>query len=558
MAEKKIVFGIDLGTTYSGVAYVNEHDIPTMQKDLSEGREITPSAVYITENGDISVGQSAKDELVMDPSGYVDLFKRYMGRVSEDLPEQFTLHGKTYRPEQLSAFVLQELKRSVDESSLGGEMEDVVITCPAYFSEAERMATKQAGEMAGLNVMAVIKEPLAAAIDYTHAFGDSGSTFLVYDLGGGTFDATIMAITSDSIQEVVSDGDSQLGGKDWDAALVYELKEQFRAEHPEHQLSLGEEKQLVGWAEEAKKKLTNKETTKVKINLEGNRMVTEISRQMFNELTDDLVERTLDITDALIEKAQAKGISIDTILLVGGSTRMPIIKEKLQAKYGIEPKMHDQDLAVAKGAAIWAVNTYEKNAEFIDNFKNGQVDLETLSNEKKEIIEKSEHYSSDLNTNFAAFGSLAGKEIATVATKTYGVTMYFGEELKIKNIIMKNSDLEEGRVMGQTHGNTMNDGQSAVVFDIFESDDEEEINDYVDQDLKIGTLTMEIGTWLPAGSPVEVTLTLNEEGMINAYAKELTGGSEARAEIKLKGVMTKEEVASIKEENKLITIIDEI
>lgn len=560
----KIVFGIDLGTTYSAVSYVDQYDRAVIHKNLS-GKDITPSAVYINHDGNIAVGESAKEEATMNPEGYVDFFKRYMGTPFEELPEEvqayFTLNGKAHRPEELSSLVLKELKRSVDESSLGVEMEQVVITVPAYFNEAQRMATKTAGELAGLQVMEIIKEPLAAAFDYTQTSGEDNKTFLIYDLGGGTFDATIMSLSSQEVIEVASDGDSQLGGKDWDYRLFEYLRDRFLEEHPDKVLSDGDEKQLQLKAEEVKVKLTNSNETKAKLNFDGNRLVVEISRQEFEEMTRDLLDRSLTITDSLVALATEKGYTIDTILMVGGSTRMPMIKEALKERYGLDPKTHDPDQAVAKGAAVWAVFAYEKGQKIVEKLATGQITEEELSKEEQEIVKHRFSFEEKLQTSVAQFESLSNKEIVTAATKTYGIRLLDADNKRIiKNLIIKNSPLHGGQVIGTTLGSTSTPNQTELYMPIYESDEMDEIvpyNEYMEEQ-KIGEIFMELPPGLELYSPIEVKLTLNDQGLLYAYVEEKIHGRKAEAELQLRGMMTEEEIKQAEEYISQTQLVDEI
>ena len=561
---EKIVFGIDLGTTYSAVSYVDSYDKPVIMKNRS-GKDITPSAIYFSKEGNIVVGQVAKEEADMDPTGYVEFFKRYMGTPFEELPDsvkkKFTIGTKEYRPEELSSLVLKELKRSVDESSLGVKMEQVVITVPAYFNEAQRLATKTAGELAGLQVLEIIKEPLAAAFDYTQNSGDDNRTFLIYDLGGGTFDATVMSISEQEVIEVASEGDSQLGGKDWDQRIFEFLYEKFIEEHPDYVFSPGDEKQLLLKAEEIKVRLTNSETTKAKLNFDGKKSQPFITRQDFEELTVDLLERTLDITDELINNSKAKGFKIDAILLVGGSTRMPMIKEALQSKYGLEPKTHDPDQAVAKGAAIWAVFAYTKGQKIVEKLASGELHEDSLTKEQKELLKNKDSFGEKLNTSVASFSNLSDKEIVTAATKTYGVKMIDKNDRPIiVNIIMKNTPLSGGYVTGKSKCYTLADSQELVEMKIYESDETEEVVNYKDFMVEqlVGQVDLGLPVGLPKGSPLEVTLTLNDQGIINAYAKEETHGRDASAEIHIKGLMTEKEMSDAVAHMNTLNIVDEI
>jgi molecular chaperone DnaK len=220
------VYGIDLGTTYSCIASIDDVGRPTVQRNL-EGTDTTPSVVFFENAENVIVGATAKDNAVLDPDHTVSLIKRDMGR---DIVRH--IHGFDYTPAEISAFIL--LKLATDAHTTTGQYaRDVVITVPAYFGAAERDATRKAGQIAGLNVIDIISEPIAAAITYGVLNPDADRTILVYDLGGGTFDTTVIALRGGHIEVICTDGDHELGGADWDARLVEHLAERFRKEHPD-------------------------------------------------------------------------------------------------------------------------------------------------------------------------------------------------------------------------------------------------------------------------------------------------------------------------------------
>ena len=226
------VFGIDLGTTYSCIAYIDEYGKPVVLKN-SDGDLTTPSVVMVETEGNVIVGSEAKRSLEIDPDRTVQFIKRKMGK--ED--DTFTLNGREYSAPELSAYILEKLVNDANEElrqqgviENGEEIKDVVITCPAYFGMQEREATKTAGEIAGLNVIDIINEPTAAAISYGAMGSEKNETVLVYDLGGGTFDITVMNINGNEISVVCTGGDDTLGGKNWDEALIDYLVERYQEE----------------------------------------------------------------------------------------------------------------------------------------------------------------------------------------------------------------------------------------------------------------------------------------------------------------------------------------
>ena len=345
----KKVFGIDLGTTYSCVAYIDEHDMPVILKN-AEDELTTPSVVHFESEKEIWVGAAAKENLKMYPDQVVDCIKRSMGQKGFSL----NINGIDYRPEEISNYILQKLvKDAVDrlreECKLGADetVTDVVITCPAYFGLDEKNATMEAGKMAGLNVLSIINEPTAAAIAYGVVNKDTDKTVLVYDLGGGTFDITMIHIKPQEIRVVCTGGDHGLGGKDWDDRIIMYLADEFKnrtgvtgniEDDPEayNELALS--------AERAKKLLSIKEKAPVSINFMGERARVELTREKFDEITMDLLERTIGLTEDMFAEAEKKGYKksdVSEILLVGGSSKMPQVERRVKEAFNLPIMMFD-------------------------------------------------------------------------------------------------------------------------------------------------------------------------------------------------------------------------
>ncbi|MBQ9496349.1 MAG: Hsp70 family protein [Selenomonadaceae bacterium] len=351
-------YGIDLGTTYSCIARLDSNGNPEVIRNNEDDSNTVASVVFFENESNVIVGQAAKENVETDGDRVVQFVKREIGKREA---RTYEFDGKTYTPVEISALILTRLKNLVEDQ--GGTIEDVVITVPAYFGLEERSATKQAGELAGLHVLSLINEPTAAALSYCARQFQEDRTILVYDLGGGTFDVTVlkMSMTQNNsgrdvqkITVLATDGDDRLGGKDWDDKLYNHI---LRACCDDNGLTPEEveaetRQDIRSKVEEAKRKLSKKQTAKVRIDVNGSRTEIAIKRADFEQMTSDLVARTMNFVDATLEKVPAE--AIDTVLLVGGSTYMPMIINAVEEKFPGKVQQHDPDQAVAKGAAIYA------------------------------------------------------------------------------------------------------------------------------------------------------------------------------------------------------------
>ena len=347
--------GIDLGTTNSCVA-VLEGGEPTVIPN-AEGSRTTPSVVAFSQSGEVLVGEVAKRQAVTNVDRTVRSVKRHMGT-----DWKVDIDGKEYRPQQISAFVLQKLKRDA-EAYLGESVTNAVITVPAYFSDAERQATKEAGEIAGLKVDRIINEPTAAALAYGLDKGDTEQTVLVFDLGGGTFDVSLLEIADGVFEVKATKGDTRLGGDDWDQKVVDWLVEQFKNKNG---VDLSKDKmarqRLQEAAERAKIELSSASETAINLpyitaSSEGPLHLDEkLSRADFQRMTQDLLDRCRAPFNAVISDAKTSVDKIDTVLLVGGSTRMPAVADLVkELTGGKEPnKGVNPDEVVALGASLQA------------------------------------------------------------------------------------------------------------------------------------------------------------------------------------------------------------
>ncbi|WP_202711165.1 molecular chaperone DnaK [Sporosalibacterium faouarense] len=348
------IIGIDLGTTNSCVA-VMEGGEPTVITN-AEGNRTTPSIVAFTKDGERLVGETAKRQAVTNPDKTVTSIKRHMGT---DHTEK--IDGKAHTPQDISAMILQKLKTDA-ENYLGEKVTDAVITVPAYFTDSQRQATKDAGKIAGLNVRRIINEPTAASLAYGLDKDEEHHKIMVFDLGGGTFDVSVLDLGDGVFEVIATNGDNHLGGDDFDKVLIDYLADEFKKENGvdlrNDKMSL---QRLKEAAEKAKKELSSTMTTNVNLPFitatqEGPKHLNvDISRAKFEELSSSLVERTMGPTKKALQDAGLSSSDIEKVILVGGSTRIPAVQEAVKKLTGKDPhKGVNPDECVALGAAIQA------------------------------------------------------------------------------------------------------------------------------------------------------------------------------------------------------------
>ena len=370
------VIGIDLGTTNSCVAVIEGQDAEVIAN--SEGGRTTPSMVAFTKDGERLVGQTAKRQAVTNPQNTVYSIKRFMGRRYGEVANEISevpyevapssrdmavakIDGKEHTPPEISAMILQKMKQTA-EDYLGEEVQQAVVTVPAYFNDAQRQATKDAGTIAGLEVLRIVNEPTAAALAYGLDKGGTNEQIAVYDLGGGTFDISILEL-GDGVFEVKStNGDTHLGGDDFDQKIINWLAEEFQKNEG---IDLRRDPMALQRLKEAaeKAKIELSSSTSTEINLPfitadqtgPKHLQTTLSRAQFERLVDDLVERTKGPCQQALADAELQASEIDQVILVGGSTRIPKIQETIQALFNQEPNRSvNPDEVVALGAAIQA------------------------------------------------------------------------------------------------------------------------------------------------------------------------------------------------------------
>ncbi|MCX7396362.1 MAG: Hsp70 family protein [Planctomycetales bacterium] len=491
--------GIDLGTTYSAIAMLDHDGNPKVLQN-ADGRDITPSVVLLDEDR-VVVGPSFERISVANPDSIVEAIKREMGNKNFYVVYQ----NKKLTPEFISALILKKMKQ--DAEKIIGPIANAVITVPYYFNDVRRKATQDAGRIAGLNVIDIINEPTAATLAYAWSKGELGRadlkaeerTILVYDLGGGTFDVTVVRYTPTSFRVLATDGDVMLGGLDWSKRLSDHLVEQFKrkfgvdpSEDPETMLTFHQE------AEDAKRDLSSKMQVPISVYYKGNTLSVSLTRTEYERMTADLLQRTKDTTELVLQQSGVAPGTLDELVLVGGSTYMPVVEQMLREICQREPsRALAPERAVAEGAAIHAAILQARNGVNTG----GIVD----------VVQKRLNSVKTTDVNSHSLGI----KISDPKDKTR----------KINHIMIpKNSPIPHN--VKQRFG-TNTDGQQRIHVEILEGDAIDPAACELIGDFRITNLPQS----LPKGSPIEITYSYDASGRISATAKELTGNNQASAEI---------------------------
>ncbi len=494
------VFGFDLGTTYSSIAYLDATGRATVVVGR-DGVDSTCSAVYFESADSVVVGAKAKDTAVLEPDLVVDFVKREIGKHLT-----LRMHGQSFTAEEVSALILRRLIADA-EAAVGHPVTDGVITVPAYFGIGEREATRRAGEIAGLNVIDVLSEPVAAAISYGAFDGaaepvDQDKTILVYDLGGGTFDTTVVRLVGDSIHEISTGGDNELGGIDWDERLAEYMVEQFCAEHPDVPHPFDDPatvQDIRTQAENAKIRLTGSDSHVVRLVHAGRVSTVTITREHFEELTVDLLDRTIEVTAGVLESAQQRGVAdVDQVLLVGGASKMPAVAARLRTELERDPLLHDPDLAVARGAAWYAFEeTYRQRVSA------GDVDGARVMARQAGLSEARER-------------RIARRRISRVAARALGVLCSdggLGDEYVMH--LIEGSDALPADAIRTFY--TSIESQTEVLVPIMEQAGRVQ-SPALDANREIAIGQIAIPPNQPIGTPVEVTFRLAANGLLQVTA----------------------------------------
>ncbi len=531
--EAKRVFGIDLGTTYSCIAYVDEHGRPIVVPN-SENALTTPSVVYFESSSNIVVGQVAKDVAKVAPDLVVEAVKRHMG----DALWSRELHGRTYRPQDVSALILRKVVGDA-EQVLGETIEDVVITCPAYFGNVEKEATRQAGTIAGLNVRFVVPEPMAAAF----AFGvdaKEGETLMVYDLGGGTFDGTLLRVPGTILATV---GDQNLGGKDWDddlaAFMARKLEEATGAPVDALLADPQAVQDLAHEAERCKIALSSCTTYKTRLNVGAHNVALEVTREDFEKVTRHRLDRTIDETRILLERGREKRVSVETILLVGGSTFMPQVEARLHEEFpSCKLLRRDPNQIVAKGAALVGYK-YQIDEEIERSMTPGVSRARAI-----------EMVAAATGMPAEAVGRWNRIAFTPVSAKSFGVVT-FNKKTNVDEVInlIQVDDPLPAEVTRPVY--TVADRQTSVLLNVVQNKlrmtGEEHVVPLEACEL-IGTAEVVFESPLPERSQIDVTFTLDHDGILVVEALDVTTHARAVGAFTSDALLSADELAASRQE----------
>lgn len=540
--ESLRVFGIDLGTTYSAIAYVDETGRPTVCRN-TDNLETVPSVVYFENESNVVVGAVAKESVVTQSDRVVSLIKREMGTKAV-----FDYDGVTHTPESISALILKQLAQDAAEYS-GGKVTSAVITVPAYFGMLERDATKNAGKIAGLDVIGIVPEPVAAALHYEATTGAQDKTILVYDLGGGTFDTTVIRVSQDEIEVVCTDGDDRLGGADWDVRLRDHLLAAFSEQVPPGTDPEEDEEfmhSLGTIAENTKKQLSKVDSRPVALRGAGASARIDVTRAQFEELTKDLLDKSIDIVRRTLDTLRQKDpdAGVDDVLLVGGSTSMPAVAERLRTEFGWEPKLHDPHLAVAKGAALYALGrVVHKEQQEARQQASSDADADSRAADAVGTIEA--------RTGIAAgtLNSLAAKQTRNVLPKAFGVKLLDTSDpdwqskpkrFYVKHLVHANDSLPTDK--RELDARTASEGQQGINVELYEQSGVVAGPELAEnKPLNEGSGIIDGLPPLPAGSPLHIQMSVDDEGLLEVDATEPSTGKTLNIRVRV-SVLSSEQV----------------
>lgn len=558
MEEK--VYGIDLGTTYSVIATLGSNAKPEVFDISTEAERTLASVVYFQSGGDPVVGREAKKMAASEPDRVVSCVKRQIGK--EDVRYQFD--GVEYDPITVSSLILKRMKEDVENQ--GYQVSKVVITCPAYFGNKEKTATRQAGEIAGLNVLDIIHEPTAAALNYcSHEFSEN-RRIMVYDLGGGTFDITLLDFSVDGFGKnakiviLDSTGDDKLGGVDWDVKLYDYICEVYAGENgiSTDDIDDSTKATILSQVEDTKKKLSV--MSAFNVNAGGSRL--QITAEEFRERTKNLVDRTIFFVNQLLSKNNLSPDAIDTVLLVGGSTKMPMIQEAVKALFpekdgvGLRVRVEEPDFAVAKGAAISA------GMKYIEMFKEQQEKTELQRDPAPGDDDKPVTFSGDTAKKLLeAFGEGGTIEVEEILSRSFGPAVLMrdpndSKELKlmIDNLLFiggpSPAEAEE------TYG-TIEDNQEELVVPVYENTSRDEKRVVPSFDMygnpqatdpalnvqKIGEVRLSLPAGTTKGSPILIRFKCGSDGL-TVYATNVQTGDTVDVNVESSFLKSKERVKS--------------
>ncbi|MBE2192857.1 MAG: Hsp70 family protein, partial [Anaerolinea sp.] len=526
----------------------------------SEGEYTTPSVVYFSGTERI-VGNEAKNVSVVEKDNVKTMVKREIGLTNT----AFIHDGRSYAPEEISSFILEKLVKDAQQS-LGIPVNDVVITCPAYFGIPEREATRNAGLIAGLNVRDIISEPTAAALAYGIRSGED-QVLLVYDLGGGTFDITLLEVKGKEFSPIVTGGERALGGHDWDTVIVNYLIQCWEDEHGSDsgiKDDLNTLQDLYLKAESAKKTLSTSLTANIAVRYLDRASKVVLTREKFDELTAGLLERTIMHTKNVLEDAKKQGYTrFDQFLLVGGSSKMPQVKAKIIEVFGVEPLLREPDFLVARGAALYGHHLALGDAIMDGLLKKGfKIDEGTSIKDavsNPSISDAVQEIAEDISQNNEYFIGIDPKKLVDMATisigaitsHSFGVLAWNRENVqKVVNLVKRNDrvPVEISQIFG-----TRDPNQPAADIQVFENDVmEHEAEQF--QSTELGMYTLPLPPGLPANSQIEVQMQLDKSGMLTVTARDPFTGKEIQGNLQTNRILSEAEIEEARRHNRGLSI----
>ena len=524
MAER--IYGIDLGTSNSAISYVDSLGVPVIQENL-DGDLSTPSVVWFESKANTVVGKLAREEKLFSPNDVIELVKRSIGT-----DKKWNFSGKAYTPEEISSLILRSL---VPDEAADDEI-SAVITVPAYFGAKEREATRNAGQIANFNVLELVAEPVAAALYYDSKQPLKDKTLLVYDLGGGTFDATIVQGIDNTFRVIATDGDARLGGADWDKALGEFILDKFIEQTGDEEAENDETfvAKLHEQTVNCKEALSNAESATVRLASDsGSRAKIAVTREDLERVTAPLLEQTEIPLTRVLDTAKEKepGLTIDEVILVGGSSRMTAVTKLVERLTGKKPLLVEPDLAVAKGAAL---------AAMISKL-GGVVNAESSPAVQQQSIAQ---IAAETGIDAGQLAALSEKKVANVLPKSIGIRVVDHLNNPYIDYLVNQNDMIPLSEPVVREYSTVADGQEEVDLTLYQQASDVPSEDVALNDIISGSESMLTGIPpLPKGQPIQVKFFVAADGMITVEGTHVPSGRSIESHVRI-GVMNEEEISA--------------